>query len=379
MADPTPAASPAQSGPNPRRRQQLTWLAAAVAAGLVIYFIYWLLVASHYVATDNAYVGADSALVSPLISGPVSQVLVAETQIVKAGQPLVVLDPSDTQIAVAEARANLGQAERKVRGYFANNTTLTDQMAGRAAEIAHAQAMVASAQSDMERARAELARREALKGSGAISADELTDAQNRFATAQAALTAAQATRTQAVAARGAAEGSRESNAALIAGAAINDNPEVAAARARLLAAELALSRTILRAPIDGVISKKSVQIGQQVQVGVPLMEIVPIRSVYVDANFKEVQLKKVAVGQPVILTSDLYGGGVKFHGHVAGLSGGTGSAFSLIPAQNASGNWIKIVQRLPVRITLDPDDLAHHPLRIGLSMKATINTARQDR
>ncbi len=162
---------------------------------------------------------------------------------------------------------------------------------------------------------------------------------------------------------------------LISGASVDSNPEVAAARARLAAAELALARTVLRAPVAGVVTRKSVEVGQQVQIGAPLMAITPITQAYVDANFKEVQLKKVAVGQPVVLTSDLYGDGVKFHGWVRGLSGGTGAAFSLIPAQNASGNWIKVVQRLPVRIRLDPAELARHPLRVGLSMKATVDVS----
>jgi membrane fusion protein (multidrug efflux system) len=173
----------------------------------------------------------------------------------------------------------------------------------------------------------------------------------------------------------AAQGQREANLVLISGTPLDQNPEVAAARARLDAAKLALERTVIRSPIDGVVSKKQVQVGQEVQAGTPLMTVVPVNAVYVDANFKEVQLKKVRIGQPVTLTSDLYGGGVKFHGRVVGLSGGTGSAFSLIPAQNASGNWIKVVQRLPVRIALDPKELAEHPLRVGLSMKAKIDVS----
>jgi membrane fusion protein (multidrug efflux system) len=162
---------------------------------------------------------------------------------------------------------------------------------------------------------------------------------------------------------------------LIEGVSLDQNPEVAAAKARLDAAQLMLDRTVLRAPLDGIISKKQVEVGQQVAVGAPLMVIVPAQDAYVDANFKEVQLKKVRPGQPVTLTSDLYGSGVKFHGRVRGLSGGTGSAFSLIPAQNASGNWIKVVQRLPVRIDLDRKELAEHPLRIGLSMKASVDVS----
>jgi membrane fusion protein (multidrug efflux system) len=234
-------------------------------------------------------------------------------------------------------------------------------LGARAADIARAKA-------DLERARIDLNRRLALSASGAVSGDELTTAKNAFATAQAGLAQAQA-------GLRAAGGAREANKVLISGVSLERNPEVAAARARLDAARLALSRTVIKAPIGGVVSKKQVQVGQQATVGVPLMAIVPTGEAYVDANFKEVQLTKVRIGQPVELVSDLYGGKVKFRGKVVGLSGGTGSAFSLIPAQNASGNWIKVVQRLPVRIQLDRRDLAEHPLRIGLSMKAAIDVS----
>ncbi len=381
MADSAPTlAAAAQTGaasdPKARRNRLLTLLGGGVAAGVVVYGLYWLLVASHYVSTDNAYVGADTAQVTPLVGGPVAKVLVAETQTVKAGQPLVVLDDSDARIAVAEAQADLGRAERRVKGYFASDSALAGQVEARDADIARADANIVAAQADLERARTDLTRRQNLAASGAVSGDELTTAQNRFSTAQAALTAARAAKVQAVANRGAAVGSREVNTVLIAGTPAEQNPEVAAARARLDAAQLALSRTVIRAPIDGVVSKKSVQVGQQVQVGAPLMAVVPTSDAYVDANFKEVQLKKVAIGQSVTLTSDLYGGGVKFHGVVKGLSGGTGSAFSLIPAQNASGHWIKVVQRQPVRIQLDPKELQQHPLRVGLSMKASIDVAK---
>ncbi|PXA87838.1 EmrA/EmrK family multidrug efflux transporter periplasmic adaptor subunit, partial [Caulobacter sp. D4A] len=169
-------------------------------------------------------------------------------------------------------------------------------------------------------------------------------------------------------------GSLAANAVLTAGASIDANPEVAAARAKVEQAQLDLSRTVIRAPIDGVVAKRNVQIGQRVAAGSPVMQVVPIGAAYVDANFKEGQLRKVKIGQPVELEADLYGGSVKYHGKVAGLSGGTGAAFALIPAQNATGNWIKVVQRLPVRVAIDPTDLKAHPLRVGLSMKATIDT-----
>lgn len=375
MADTAPSAQPTGK-PNGNRRQLLTGLAAVVVVGVVLWVLYAVLIGSHHVETDNAYVGAEVAQVTPLISGPVAKVLVSETQVVAAGQPLVVIDDADARIAVLSAEAALGQAQRKVNGYFASDDALAGQVAARDADIARAAAAVTGAQASLERARLELSRRKALSDSGAVSGEELTIAQGQFTNAQSAVTEARAALAQAKASRVAAEGNREVNTALISGLPANKNPEIAAAEARLASAQLALDRTVLRAPLAGVVSKKNVQVGQQVTIGAPLMAIVPTTDAFVDANFKEVQLDKVRIGQPVTLTSDLYGGSVKFHGRVKGLSGGTGSAFSLIPAQNASGNWIKVVQRLPVRIQLDPAELKEHPLRVGLSMKAAIDISK---
>ena len=288
----------------------------------------------------------------------------------------MILDDADTKIALAGAEAAMGQAERQVKGFFANDAALGAQVAARQADIARANAQLISAEADLARAQTDLTRRQALSASGAVSGDELTNAENRFAGATAALAAAKATAAEANATRGATQGTRDVNQALISGVSVDQNPDVIAAQARVDAAKLALSRTVIRAPISGVVAKKAVELGQQVGVGQTLMAIVPVTAVYVDANFKEAQLAHVCIGQPVALTSDLYGGGVEFHGRVKGLSGGTGSAFSLIPAQNATGNWIKIVQRLPVRITLDPTELARHPLRVGLSMKASIDLSK---
>jgi membrane fusion protein (multidrug efflux system) len=368
-------AAPVRTSPRPpsRRWRLLGLLAGAVVLGVGAWAARWALVDSHLVSTDDAYVGADTAQVTPLIAGSVAQVLAGETQTVTAGQVLIRLDPADAQIAVAQAQAALSQAQRQVRGYFANDVSLAAQVTARRAAIAQADAQIASARSDLDRARIDLDRRQALSASGAVSGDELTSAQNRFSTAQAGLAAARAARLAAMANQGAAQGARSVNAALISGASPDENPDVLAARARLDAARLALSRTVIAAPMDGVVARRAVEVGQQVQPGTVAMQIVPTRTAYVDANFKEVDLARVRIGQKVILTSDLYGGGVTFHGRVKGLSGGTGSAFSLIPAQNASGNWIKIVQRLPVRVTIEPRDLAEHPLRVGLSMKATID------
>ncbi|MBV8684084.1 MAG: HlyD family secretion protein [Caulobacteraceae bacterium] len=375
ISKPHTAAPARRLPPVNRRRNLLLALAAVVVLGGIGYGAYWLIFASHYVSTNNAYTGADVAQVTPLISGQIQSIPVAETQYVTAGQPLLYLDPRDEKIAVDQAKAALGQAERQVRGYFANDAALAAEVAARHSAISQADAQIASAKSDLDRSRIDLQRRERLASSGAVSGEELTTAQDRFKEAQASYAAAQAAKATAVANASQAAGSREVNQALIVGADVADNPDVLAAKARLDAAELALSRTIIPAPVSGILTKKVGEIGQQIQPGTVVMQIVPIREIYVDANFKEVQLKRVRVGQPVVLTSDLYGDSVKFHGRVKGLSGGSGSAFSLIPAQNASGNWIKIVQRLPVRITLDPDELAKHPLRVGLSMNATIDVA----
>jgi membrane fusion protein (multidrug efflux system) len=287
--------------PKSSRGGLLGALGALVVIGALAWGGYYFTVASKYVSTDNAYVGADTAQITPLISGPVREVHVRETQQVNAGDVLVVLDDADATLALAEAQADLARA-----------------------------------QANLSTARTDLSRRTALAPGGAVSADELTAAQNAYDTGAAA---------------------------------------VAAAGARVNAAQLALSRTTIRAPIAGVVSHKNVDVGQRVEAGSPLMVIAPIDEAYVDANFKEGQLRRVAAGQPVTLHSDLYGDSVTYHGVVAGLSGGTGAAFSLIPAQNASGNWIKVVQRVPVRIALDRRELDAHPLRVGMSMTAEIDVS----
>jgi membrane fusion protein (multidrug efflux system) len=358
------------------KRKRLFGIFAAVIVVAMLGTLTWFWITADEVTTDNAYVDADVAQVTPLFGGPVAAAYVSNTDVVKKGQVLVVLDSADAKLALAEAQAQLGQVERKVRGYFANDTALGGQVYSRDADIAHAAAQLASAQADLQRARVELSRRQALSASGAVSGDELTQAQNAFSTAQAALAGAKAARAQAVAQKTAAIGERSVNSALIEGTSAEANPEVAAARAKVAQAELNLERTRITAPIDGVIAKNAVQVGQQVQPGQTLMTIVPIEAVYVNANYKEAQLRSVRLGQPAILTSDLYGRSVKYHGKVVGIGGGTGAAFALIPAQNATGNWIKVVQRLPVRIKLDPAELRAHPLRVGLSMNADIDVSR---
>ncbi len=358
-----------------KRRRLFLILGLVLLGAAVAYGIYWLLVGRTHVATDNAYVGADSAQVTPLTAAAVTRVHVMETQSVRAGDILVELDPADAQVALDQAKAQLASAERRVAGYYAQGRALGAQVSSRSADIAAANAQIASAQSDLTRARIDLQRRQVLAKSGAVSGDELTNAQNKYAAAVAGLDSAKAARQQAAAQVTAAQGSEAVNTALISGTRPQENPEVRAARSAVAKAQLDLDRTVLRAPLDGIVAKKNVQVGQRVALGASLMTIVPVETAYVDANFKEGQLTKVRVGQPVTLTSDLYGSDVVYHGTVTGLSGGTGAAFALIPAQNASGNWIKVVQRIPVRITLKRDELRQHPLRIGLSMSATIDVS----
>jgi membrane fusion protein (multidrug efflux system) len=325
--------------PNEARKSRLrgrlfTALFIVVAAAAGAATARWYLVASKYVTTDNAYVGVSSALVTPLTSGAVASVPVHDTQLVKRGDVLVTIDSQDARLAVAQADAAYGLAVRKVQGYFAS---------------------LAARQADYERAKLDYERRAKLGNSGAVSGDELTAAKNNFESAAAALDAAKA---------------------LTAGVDVMNHPEVLAAKTALDVAKLNLDRTVILAPIDGVVAQLQVQIGQRVQAGAPVMTIVPIADVYVDANFTEDQLGAVRPGQSATLTSDYYGSSVTFHGVVAGVGGGTGAAFAVIPAQNATGNWIKVVQRVPVRITLDPVELKDHPLRVGLSMSAAIELSK---
>jgi membrane fusion protein (multidrug efflux system) len=357
-----------------RRKRALIALAVAVTAAALGYGTYAWLQGGRYVSTDNAYVATETAQVTPAIAGIVREVHVTDTQAVQRGDIVVMLDDTDALLALEQAEAELGRAVRRVRGYVANDGSLAAQIASRASEQRRAEAQLQAAVADYERAQIDLSRRQALAASGSVSGDELTKARNAHDSARAALIAAQELISRARADHNAAIGSRNANAAWIVGTNENDNPEVALARARRDQARVNLARTVIRAPVDGVIARRTVQVGQQVQAGMSLLAVVPLRQVHVDANFKEVQLQRVRIGQPVTLTSDLYGHRVAYRGTVAGLAGGTGSAFATIPAQNATGNWIKVVQRLPVRIALEADELAARPLQVGLSMTATIDT-----
>jgi membrane fusion protein (multidrug efflux system) len=351
-------------------------LGAVIVIAAIGYGLYWVLVASHHVSTDDAYVNADVADVTPLVSGPLIKAPATDTLPVKQGDVLVEIDPTDFKIALASAEAALGQAQRKVEGYFANRDAQNAVTAAKGFDIERSRALVASAEADVARARTDLSRRQALAHDGAVSGDELTIAENRMHETEAALDGAKAALAEAQADRVSAAGQERIASALIAGADVTTNPEVAAAQAKVDQAKLDLDRTVIRAPIDGVIAKNTTEVGQRVAAGSQLMTVVPIQDVYVDANFKEGQLRGMKPGQRATLTSDRYGDGVKFHGVVEGFAGGTGSAFAVIPAQNATGNWIKVVQRLPVRIRLDPKELRDHPLQVGLSMTVDIDTAQ---
>jgi len=359
-----------------RRKKLFTLLAAGVVCIGGGAWAYNALFASHHVITENAYVGANVAQVTPLTGGPVKAVLVDETQDVHRGDILARLDDTDARLALARAEANLAAAERRVRGIVANDSGLAAQIAARVADQGRAAASVAAAQADLAKATVDLQRRQALVASGSVSQDELTAAETARSNAAANLKTAQAAQVAAAANRDAALAARAANKALIDNASVESNPEVLAARAARDQAQVDLDRTVIRAPIDGVITRRQVQVGQRVQPGETLMMLTPIAQAYVDANFKEVQLAKVRPGQPVKLTTDLYGDKIAYSGRVVGFSGGTGAAFAIVPAQNATGNWIKVVQRVPVRIALDPRQLAAHPLRVGLSMTADIDVGK---
>ena len=314
------------------------------------YTIYWAQVLRYHQRTDDAYVGGNVVQITPQISGTVIAIGADDTQFVKAGQALVRLDQSDAKVALDQAEAQLARTVRDVRNLFATSAQL--------------EATAQMRQTDLAAAQSDLARRRELGASGAVSGEELQHSVDAVKAAQASLLAAQ----QQLAATRA----RVDNTTL------EDHPQVRDAAAAVRNAYLTLSRTELPAPVAGFVARRNVQLGQRVGPGAALMAVVPLDQVWVDANFKEPQLAHMRVGQPVMLTADLYGNHIAYHGKVAGFGAGTGSAFSLLPAQNATGNWIKIVQRVPVRVALDPREVAQHPLQIGLSMRADVDVRAGD-
>ena len=355
-----------------KRKKLLGYFALIVIIAAILYAI-WAVFFNHSISTDNAYVGAENAQITSMVSGQVAKVLVTDTAQVKQGDILVEIDNRDATIALAQAKAELAKAKRQYQQSSANSSSLSSQVIVRDDEINSAKAQVAKAQTDVDKAKQDYDRRASLAATGAISKEELTSAQSALHTAQANLNVAQAGLSQAESNRKAAMSNLAANDALIKGTDEDTLPDVLVAQAKVEQAQLDLDRTVIRAPVDGVVARRNIQVGQRVAPGTVMMSVVPISQLYVDANFKESQLAKVRVGQTATLTSDLYGDDVEYHGKVIGFSGGTGAAFALIPAQNATGNWIKVVQRLPVRIALDPKELADHPLRVGLSMEAKVD------
>jgi membrane fusion protein (multidrug efflux system) len=366
-------AQEAKAASNPRRRRLLLIFGLVVLSAGMCYAIWQFFFAGNSVDTDDAYTAVEVTQITPLVSGPVKQVNVVDSQLVHAGDVLIVLDDTDAQIALTQAQASLARTENQVRQLMANDVNLAGQVDLRRAERRVAEADLAKAQAELDKAQIDAKRRRNLVEEGAVSRQDLTDAETQLREADAAYRQAQARVSVSKAANVAAGGARQANAALIADSTVQNHPDVRAAAARLEQARVNSSRTVLRAPVDGVVTQRAVDVGQQVQAGARLMSIVPVTQIHVDANFKEAQLREVRAGQAVHLTSDLYGSDVVYDGRVQGIAGGSGSAFAAIPAQNATGNWIKVVQRLPVRIRVDPGQLANHPLRVGLSMKVTVD------
>jgi membrane fusion protein (multidrug efflux system) len=349
---------------NSKRKKALTILATVVVVAGLAWAAYEYLVASHYEDTDNAYVQGDVIQITPQIGGTVLAIQANDTDFVKAGQTLVQLDPADATVALDQAQAALAQAVRQSRTLYANNATLQAQVALREADVNRARVDVARTTDD-------LIRRQSLSGNGAVSGEELQHARQQLDGAQSALAAAQAGVL-------AAQEQLASNQTLTEGTHVDQQPSVQVAAARLREAFLATRRTTLLAPVDGYVAKRTVQLGQRVAAGSPLMSVIALNNLWVEANFKEVQLRNIRIGQPVKLVADQYGKKLPYTGMVSGLGAGTGAAFSLLPAQNATGNWIKVVQRVPVRIALDAKQLAEHPLRVGLSMTAEVDVSKTD-
>lgn len=372
LPDHDPSHSVSDTALKAKRKKGLTFIALILAIAAILFLI-WNQFFNHSVTTDNAYVGAETASITSMVTGQVQQVLVSDTQNVKKGDVLLVIDPRDAEIAVAEAKAALIKAQRQYKQSAANSSALNSQIFVSDDAIHSAEAQVAKAKAELDKAEQDWSRRQQLSATGAISKEELSTAQSMLNNARANHQLALAGLAQAKSSQKAAQSNLAANDALIQGSNENSTPDVLMAQAKLKQALLDLERTQVKAPFDGVVTSRKIQVGQRVAPGSVLMMVVPVSQLYVDANFKESQLQGVLPGQKVTLTSDLYGDSVEFHGTVQGFSGGTGAAFALIPAQNATGNWIKVVQRLPVRIQLNPQELAKYPLRVGLSMEAKID------
>jgi len=348
MSQPTPTSPTPAAGS--KRGKLLRLLAVLVIVLIAVVTVWYFMYGRWSEDTDDAYVQGNQVQITPLVAGTVVSIGAEDGMRVERGQLLVQLDPADSEVALQQAEANLARTVRQVRGLYRS--------------VEASQADLNARQVSLDRVRADFARRKDLAASGAISNEELAHARDELAAAEAALS-----------------GSREkfeTSRALVDDTVVATQPDVQAAAAQVRQAHLNRARSAIVAPVSGYVARRSVQVGQRVQPGSVLMAVVPLEQVWVEANFKETQLKHMRLGQPVELRSDLYGGGLKYKGKIESLGLGTGSAFSLLPAQNASGNWIKIVQRVPVRIAIDPQQLKENPLRIGLSMKVDVNLHDQN-
>lgn len=354
--------SPSASGASPVAASR--WRVAVIAIGILIAVAAcaaWAWHVDDSVTTDDAYVQGNIVQITPQVSGTVLSIGADDTDFVRAGQALVKLDPTDAKVVLMQAEAQLAQTVREVRTLFANNSTLKAQIALRDAEVARIQTDLLRAQDDVDR-------RASLVDSGAVGREEFSHVSAQLKAARDAVVAAQAAATTA----------REqlaSNESLTDNTTVADHPNVRRAAGRLREAWLACKRTELPAPVDGHVARRGVQVGQRVQAGAPLMTIVPLDVLWVDANFKENQLRRLRIGQRATLVADLYGSRIEYHGTVTGLGTGTGAAFSLLPAQNATGNWVKVAQRVPARIVLNAAEVAAHPLRVGLSMQVSVDVS----
>ena len=332
--------------PNGQRRKIMTLIALAFIGVGLIWVLFWYFVLSKRERTDDAYVNGNKVVVSAQVAGTVVAVLADDTQLVKAGQVLVRLDPADADANLSRAASSLAQTVRQVR----QQKSTAEQY----------DAAVGTRKLELARAQGDLERRKPLIAAKAIAPEELRHAEETVEMARDALTQAQ-------------KAARAAHA-LVDGTDVEENPAVLVAKAAYRSAWITAQRDRVVAPVTGYVAERSVQLGQHIQAGQALLTVIPLNALWVDANFKEVQLRDLRIGQPAEVQSDLYGGSVIFHGRVMGMSAGTGAAFALLPAQNASGNWIKVVQRVPVRIAIDDKDLARHPLRVGLSATVTVDT-----
>ena len=331
------------------RKKTLLAVIATFAVGAIAYGAYWSTALRHVESTDDAYVNGNVVQITSQVPGTVVSVAADDTDFVKSGSALVQLDTADARVALDQAQSELAKTERQVRNLYATSAQLAATVRQREAELA--------------RAADDLKRRESLAASGFISKEALQHDRTTLNVAEAAASAAR----QQLAAQ----------QALVENTTVSSHPDVMSAAARVREADLAYSRTTIAAPVSGYVAKRAVQVGQRIAPGTPLMAMISLDDVWVDANFKEGQLKQMRIGQPVKVTADLYGDKLEYHGRIAGFGAGTGGAFALLPAQNASGNWVKIVQRVPVRIALERGELGAHPLQVGLSMQVKVDTRDQ--